>query len=90
MLWIARGSERGREHVFGGTEGLAPRRPAQRHGAGVRRGPGFIAQDNGAELDFRASDLTATPPRGAKASRGKLKDGKEATRPVAYVMPSPP
>ena len=22
----------------------------------------FIAQDNGAELDFRASDLTATPP----------------------------
>jgi hypothetical protein len=56
----------------------------------VRRGPGFIAQDNGAELDIRASDLTATPPPGAKASRGKLKDGKEATRPVAYVMPSPP
>ena len=28
----------------------------------------FIAQDNGVEVDFRASDLTATPPAGAKAS----------------------
>src|SRR5208283_1642056 len=48
----------------------------------------FIEQDNGAELDFRASDLTATPPPGAKASGAKLKDGREATRSVAYVMPS--
>ena len=48
----------------------------------------FIAQDNGAELDFRASDLTATPPPGVKASGTKPRDSKGATRPVAYVMPS--
>ena len=48
----------------------------------------FIAQDNGAELDFRASDLTATPPPGVKASGTKPMDSKGATRPVAYVMPS--
>jgi hypothetical protein len=48
----------------------------------------FIAQDNGAELDFRASDLTATPPPGAKASGAKLKDSREAAGSVAYVMPS--
>jgi hypothetical protein len=47
----------------------------------------FIVQDNGAELDFRASDLTATPP-GAKASEAKLRNSREATRSVAYVMPS--
>lgn len=28
----------------------------------------FIEQDNGAELDFRASDLTATPPAGTSAA----------------------
>jgi hypothetical protein len=48
----------------------------------------FIAQDNGAELDFRASDLTATPPPGAMASGAKLKDSKQATGSGAYVMPS--
>lgn len=48
----------------------------------------FIAQDNGAELDFRASDLTVTPPTGAKASGARLKDSREAARSVAYVMPS--
>jgi hypothetical protein len=48
----------------------------------------FIAQDNGAELDFWASDLTATPPPGAKTSGAKLKDDREATRSAAYVMPS--
>ncbi len=40
----------------------------------------FIAQDNGVEVDFRASDLLATPPAGAKASG--------AARPAAYVMPN--
>ncbi len=41
----------------------------------------FIEQENGAELDFRASDLTATPPAGSP------KDGRPA--PVAskpYTM----
>jgi hypothetical protein len=42
----------------------------------------FIAQDNGAELDFRTSDLTATPPPGAKPSGARLTDR------TAYVMPS--
>ena len=42
----------------------------------------FIEQDNGAELDFRASDLTATPPPGTKAAGAALKDG----RPAAYAM----
>lgn len=31
----------------------------------------FIEQDNGAELDFKASDLTATPPEGAVAAGGQ-------------------
>ena len=90
MLRIARASE-GDESMFSVGQRVW-HRDGQRSGT-VLECDGdqvFIAQDNGAELDFRASDLTATPPRGAKASRGKLKDGKEATRPVAYVMPSPP
>ena len=48
----------------------------------------FIAQDNGAELDFRSSDLTATPPPGAKASGAKPQDGRDAARSAGYVMPS--
>jgi hypothetical protein len=48
----------------------------------------FIAQDNGVELDFRASDLTATPPPGARASGATRKDSGEATRSGTYVMPS--
>jgi hypothetical protein len=48
----------------------------------------FIAQDNGAELDFRASDLTATPPPDARASGAKRKDSSGATGSGAYVMPS--
>jgi hypothetical protein len=48
----------------------------------------FIEQENGAELDFRASDLTVTPPLGAKVSGVKLKDARLATRSAAYAMPS--
>jgi hypothetical protein len=48
----------------------------------------FIAQDNGAELDFRTSDLTATPPPGAKAYAAKLPESREAIRSAAYVVPS--
>jgi hypothetical protein len=43
----------------------------------------FIEQDNGAELDFRASDLTAAPP-GGKVSGANSKD----SRPAAYAMPN--
>ncbi len=45
----------------------------------------FITQDNGVELDFRTSDLTATPPSGAKAAGARASDGRDTTRP--YVMP---
>lgn len=48
----------------------------------------FIAQDNGAELDFRASDLTATPPGGAKGVATTPREGRVAAGPVDYVMPA--
>jgi hypothetical protein len=48
----------------------------------------FIAQDNGVEVDFRASDLLATPPAGAKASETGLNTRGGAARPAAYVMPN--
>jgi hypothetical protein len=48
----------------------------------------FIVQDNGAELDFRASDLTATPPPQAKTATARLKDSREAARSAASVAPS--
>lgn len=44
----------------------------------------FIAQDNGVESDFRASDLTATPPSGAKVPGPVPRDGRAA----AQVVPS--
>jgi hypothetical protein len=40
----------------------------------------FIEQDNGAELDFRASELSATPPPGAKAQGAAPKDGGPPNR----------
>ena len=46
----------------------------------------FIAQDNGAELDFRASELTSTPPA-AKPSATRPKDSNEAPRQAAYATP---
>jgi hypothetical protein len=42
----------------------------------------FIEQDNGAELDFRASELSATPPATAAA-----KDARPASARDTYVMP---
>ena len=47
----------------------------------------YIEQDNGAELDFRASDLTATPPE-AGVSGAKPKGNRPTTGPVAYAMPN--
>lgn len=38
----------------------------------------FIEQDNGAELDFRARDLTATPPAAARASAPPAAGAAEA------------
>jgi hypothetical protein len=47
----------------------------------------FIEQENGAELDFRTSDLTATPPAGAQAPSARLTDSRPTTRSVANVVP---
>ena len=46
----------------------------------------YIAQDNGAELEFRASDLTATPTAGAKVSGAKLAETKAAAGSLAYEV----
>jgi hypothetical protein len=48
----------------------------------------FVAQDNGAELDFQASDLTATPPAGAKGLGARTGEKVTATKSVAYAMPN--
>lgn len=45
----------------------------------------FIAQDNGAEADFQASDLTATPPADAKPAGARW---SQAARPAAHAVPS--
>ena len=47
----------------------------------------FVVQDNGAEVDFRASDLTTTPPAGANAAAARQTEGG-ATRSAAYTMPN--
>jgi hypothetical protein len=88
MLRIARASE-GDEGMFSVGQRVW-HRDGQRSGT-VLECVGdrvFIAQDNGAELDFRASDLTATPPPGAKASGARRNDSRDATGSGAYEMPS--
>ena len=47
----------------------------------------YIEQDNGAELDFRARDLTATPPE-ANVSEGKPKGGSPAIGSMGYAHPT--
>ena len=46
----------------------------------------YIAQDNGAELDFAAADLTATAPAGAKAPADKLRESRDTARSVTTVV----
>jgi hypothetical protein len=48
----------------------------------------FIVQDNGAELDFAASDLTATPPGDVKGAGATLRESREAARSANYVAPN--
>ncbi len=48
----------------------------------------FIEQDNGAELDFRVSELTTSPPAGTKMPGAGPKDGSPAVRQAGYVMPN--
>jgi hypothetical protein len=47
----------------------------------------FIVQDNGAELDYPASELIATPPAAAQASGGELKARPRAGSSAAYRVP---
>ena len=48
----------------------------------------FIAQDNGVELDFRASDLTVTPPPSAKELRAaKVIADNIRSRLAAWKLP---
>jgi hypothetical protein len=48
----------------------------------------YIEQDNGAELDLRASDLTATPPASSKTANAKLKASGPVAQPASYAMPN--
>jgi hypothetical protein len=48
----------------------------------------FVVQDNGAELDFPASDVTATPPSGAKRFGAGSGENGASSKPAAYVMPN--
>ena len=47
----------------------------------------FITQDNGAELDFSASELTATPPGDAAANQPRQKDGWGTARTMRAMIP---
>lgn len=48
----------------------------------------FIEQDNGAELDFPESEMTATPPAAGQGSYATSKDGSSASKQAGYVMPN--
>jgi hypothetical protein len=48
----------------------------------------YIEQDNGVEVDFRASDLTAERPTGADAPGAKLKDSLGAAKSTGQATPS--
>lgn len=47
----------------------------------------FIEQDNGAELDYRAGDLTAAPPP-EKVSGAASKDSRQAVGRATYTVPN--
>jgi hypothetical protein len=65
-------------------------RDGRRSGTVLESGGGrvYIAQDNGAELDFPATDLTATPPQGAQSTGTLQKDTRELPRSGAYGVPN--
>jgi hypothetical protein len=48
----------------------------------------FIEQDNGAELDFPVSELTADPPAAGQDPRTGSKNGTSAPKHVEYIMPN--
>jgi hypothetical protein len=48
----------------------------------------FIEQENGAEAEYLAKDLSATPPAGGRGVKAEVKPVAEVRRPVAAVVPS--
>ena len=48
----------------------------------------YIEQDNGSELDFPESEMTATPPAVEQISHTRSKDGSSAPKQAGYVMPN--
>ena len=48
----------------------------------------FIEQDNGAELDFPVSEVTAAPPVARESAYTRSKDGSSAAKQAGYVMPN--
>lgn len=48
----------------------------------------YVEQDNGAEADFRASDLSLTPPQGARSHTIRPSDPRESASPAAQVIPN--
>ena len=48
----------------------------------------YIEQDNGSELDFPESEMTATPPAAGQVSHTRSKDGSSAPMLAGYVMPN--
>lgn len=64
-------------------------RDGKRSGTVLECGGGrvFIEQANGSELDFPASELTATPPSGSQTSAPTPRDGGAAPARAGYVMP---
>ncbi len=48
----------------------------------------FIEQDNGAELDFPASELTAARPAGAKVPGARPNDSTRPAGTAGHVMPN--
>ncbi len=48
----------------------------------------YIEQDNGAELDFPESEMTATPPTAGQDSHTRPMEGRLAPKQAGYVMPN--
>ena len=65
-------------------------RDGKRHGKVLECEGGrvFIEQENGAELDFPASELTAAPPAAGQGSDTRSKDGGLPAKQPAYAMPN--
>lgn len=48
----------------------------------------YIEQDNGSELDFPESEMTAAPQAAGQGSGARLKEGSLAPKQAGYVMPN--